>query len=80
MAICKIRPLFKLIFGAGDLNARVKYFLDFISEDTLGYIFGNVTVYPTDSFNLPRNSKDCDHYMYNKFGLSLIEICCTYEK
>ena len=64
------------IFVPGALNARVKDFLDFIPEGTLDYIFGNDTVYPTDSFNLPRYSKDCDHY--NKFGLSLIEICCTY--
>ena len=60
------------IFVAGDLNARVKDFLDFIPEATFDYIFGNDTVYPTDSFNLPRNSKDCDHY--NKLRLSLIHM------
>ena len=60
------------ILLAGDLNARVRDFCDFIPEDKLDYIFGENIAYPADNFNIPRKSKDCN--FYNNFGLSLIEL------
>ena len=65
------------ILLAGDLNARVRDFCDFIPEDTLDYIFGENIAYPADNFSIPRKSKGCN--FYNNVGLSLIELCCTYS-
>ena len=64
------------LFLAGDLNSRIKDFNDFIPEDDLSLIFGNDNDYPSDNFAIRRNSKD-EHY--NSFGLSLIELCCTFD-
>ena len=64
------------IIIAGDLNSRIKDFQDFIPEDELDFVFGE-TDYPSDSFQLKRKSKDCD--VYNRFGLSLIDLCCEYD-
>ena len=61
---------------AGDLNARVKDFQDFISNDDLRSVFNEDIQYPSDSFDIKRNSMDTQ---YNRFGLSLIELCCTYD-
>ena len=58
----------------GDLNARVKDFLDYIEEDDLNYIYNENVPYPGDVFCLKRKSRDCRH---NSFGLSLIDLCCT---
>ena len=64
------------IIIAGDLNARTKDFLDFIPYDDLDFVFGE-TDYPSDTFNVIRKSKDMD--TYNKFGLSLIDLCCEHD-
>ena len=61
------------IIIAGDLNSRTKDFQDFIPDDDTEFIFGE-TDYPGDTFNLLRRSKDC--HTYDRFGLSLIELCC----
>ena len=42
----------------------------------ISYIFGDDVNYPSDFFSIPRNSKDGN---YNRFGLSLIELCCSYD-
>ena len=60
---------------AGDLNARIKNLNDFVLDDNLLFIFGDDVPYPEDDFNMPRLSKDTE---YNRFGLSFIELCCTY--
>ena len=57
------------------MNARIKDFGDYITDDDLDFVFGLDTSYPFDSFDLPRKSKD---NIYNNFGLSLVELCCTY--
>ena len=59
---------------AGDLNARVSDFLDYIPEDNVDCIFNKDVDYPGDTFCLPRKSRNTE---YNNFGLSLIELCCT---
>ena len=64
------------LFLSGDLNSRIKDFKDFIPDDDISFIFGNDVDYPSDNFTIPRNSKD---EKYNRFGLSLIELCCTYD-
>ena len=43
---------------------------------TLILVFGE-TDYPGDMFNLNRNSKDSQ--TYNKFGLSLVDLCCEHD-
>ncbi|WAR15318.1 hypothetical protein MAR_005423, partial [Mya arenaria] len=60
----------------GDLNARVKDIIDFIPQDNVDYIYNTKTDYPGDEFCLPRSTKDL---VLNKFGLSLIELCCTHD-
>ena len=40
---------------------------------TLNFVFGE-TDYPTDPFDMPRQSKDETH---NRFGISLLDICCS---
>ena len=47
---------------AGDLNARCKTFLDFIPDNNLEQVFGDIP-YPGDSFEIPRNTKD--EHTYN---------------
>ena len=64
------------IFLAGDLNARIKDFQDFIHQDDLTHNFDDNIPYPSDYFSIPRRSRDKE---YNRFGLSLIELCCTYD-
>ena len=61
------------IFLAGDLNSRINSFRDFIPSDDLQFVFGE-TDYPTDIFDITRKSKDEN---YNRFGRSLIDLCCT---
>lgn len=41
------------------------------------FISGEDTAYPSDYFSLSRNTKDKD--TRNKFGLSLIDVCCTFD-
>ena len=60
---------------AGDFNARTKDIDDFIINDDIEHIFEKVVDYPHDNFNLPRKSKNM--LLLNKFGQSLIELCCT---
>ena len=60
---------------AGDLNSRIKDFAGYVIDDNIDFVFGENVPYPKDSFNLKRKSKDDT---YNRFGLSLIELCCTY--
>ena len=63
------------LFLAGDLNSRIKNLNDFVLDDNLLFIFGDDVPYPEDDFNMPRLSKDTE---FNRFGLSFIELCCTY--
>lgn len=65
------------LFLAGDLNSRIKLLLDYIPQDTIDHVFGEDVSYPSDSFCMPRQSKD--HSVHNTFGLSLIDLCCTYS-
>ena len=61
----------------GDFNARTSNNLDYIPHDDISFVFNDSnTDYPSDIFNLDRSSKD---KKINKFGLSLIEMCCTYD-
>ena len=64
------------LFLAGDFNARMKDFQDFISHDDVSFVIGENSNYPADDFSLMRDSKD---QVYNRFGLSLIELCCSYN-
>ena len=73
--IKSLYPNAKIII-AGDLNSRTKDFQDFIPDDDTEFIFGE-TDYQGDTFNLLRKSQDC--HTYNRFGLSLIELCCEYD-
>lgn len=59
---------------AGDLNARIGKLQDYIPFDGLDFVFGD-TDYPTDPFNINKQSKDdtC-----NRFGMSLIDLCCIH--
>ena len=63
------------LFLSGDLNSRIADLQDFIPFDDLQFVFGE-TEYPTDQFDSPRKSKDdtC-----NRFGTSLIDLCCTHN-
>ena len=63
------------LFLAGDLNACISTMQDFIPEDDLEFIFGD-TDYPTDPFDMQRRSKD---ETYNRFGISLLDLCCTHN-
>lgn len=60
---------------AGDLNSRITDFFDYVPDDDVSCIFGDNIAYPNDEFSLSRKTKDMQ---YNRFGLSLIELCCTY--
>ena len=62
---------------AGDFNARTKDYKNFIVEDNIDFIFGEKTAYPSDEFSLPRNNKDSD--IANQYGVSLVELCCTFD-
>ena len=64
------------LFIAGDFNARCKTFLDFIPDDNLEQVFGDIS-YPGDSFEMPRNTKD--KHTYNSFGKSLVQMCCLLD-
>ncbi len=57
------------------MNSRIKDFYDFIPNDDLDFIFNNVA-YPSDNFEMPRKSKDKS---YNSFGMSFIDVCCTFD-
>ena len=61
--ICVQYPTAEL-FLAGDLNARISTLQDFIPYDDLEFVFGD-TDYPTDTFDIPRKSKD---ETYSRFG------------
>lgn len=63
-------------FLAGDFNARTKDFFDFIPKDDLLYIFGD-TDYESDEFDILRKNKDSE--TYDHFGISLVELCCTFD-
>ena len=64
------------VFIAGDLNARVKDLKDYIVHDDVDFIHGIDSNYPNDHFDTPRSNKDkCS----NRFGHSLIYLCCTYS-
>ena len=64
------------LFIAGDFNARCKTFLDFIPDDNLEQVFGDIS-YPGDSFEMPRNTKD--EHTYNSFRKSLVQMCCLLD-
>ena len=63
------------LFLAGDLNSRIKDFLDYVPGDELNFVFGDNIAYPADDSSMKRQMKDMQ---YNRFDLSLIELCCTY--
>ena len=72
--ICLQYPSAEL-FLAGDLNARISTLQYYIPNDDLDTVFGE-TDYPTDSFDIPRRSKD---ETQNNFGISLLNICCSFN-
>lgn len=61
---------------AGDMNARVKDLLDYIPNDDVDAIFGDAVDYPGDTFDISRNTRDTE---LNRFGKTLIDLCCTYD-
>ena len=62
-------------FLVGDLNARIKYFIDYTPNNDLKYIFG----YTNDEFDdFDMNRSDSDG-VCNLFGISLAELCCTID-
>ena len=56
----------------GDLNARIGHEQDFIWDDNVTFM-NNMDWYEVDTFDVRRHSKD---NVVNKFGKSLIEMCC----
>ena len=64
----------KHFFLAGDLNARMKNFTDYILDDNIDHLY-DTQDYPSDSFDLPRSSKD---KMHNNYGVKLAELCRIY--
>ena len=64
-----------LFYLAGDFNARTKNLLDYIPDDNLHYIFGDID-HNSDYFNLPHLNKD---KKFNAFGKSLVEMCCNFD-
>ena len=62
---------------AGDLNARTKNLIDYIRNDVIFYVFGGDVDYSADSFDMPRNKKDC--YRFNNFGKSLTDFCRSHD-
>ena len=46
-----------------------------MTSDDLQYVFGE-TNYESDDFDMKRNNKDG---VYNLFGISLAELCCTFD-
>ena len=75
IADVKFRYPDSYFFLAGDLNARTKDFIDFIPNDDLQYVFGE-TNYESDDFDMKRSNKNG---VYNVFGISLAELCCTFD-
>lgn len=65
-----------LFVVAGDLYARVHDLQDFIPDDDADHVYNYQTNYPSTSFDMPRNNK---HKHINKFGHSLIDLCCTHD-
>ena len=63
------------LFVSGDLNSRTGDLQDFIPFEDLQFVFGE-TEYSADPFDITRQSKDdtC-----NRFGTSLIDLCCTHN-
>ena len=57
---------------AGDLNARTGTLIDYIEDDNIGDFIPHMDWYPSDNFDISRNS--CDTFT-NSFGYSLIDIC-----
>ena len=64
------------LFIAGDMNSRCKDYLDFIPDDTLFHIFGNVEC-EGSYFDLPRSNRD--NLRANNFGKSLVNLCCIFD-
>ena len=48
--------------------------MDYVPDNDVSFIFED-NIAPNDEFGLSRKTKDMQ---YNRFGLSLIELCCTY--
>ena len=67
-----------LLFLSGDFNARTKYLLDLISDDSLEFIFGDVACSndPLSLLEFPRKNKDSN---YNSFGISLVDMCSVLD-
>ena len=64
-----------LLIVAGDLNSRTGNTNDFIVNDScVNTPFEEW--YTSDNFSIPRSSKDS---VVNLFGLSLAELCCTFN-
>lgn len=64
------------LFLAGDFNCKIKYWITYLMI-IFNMFLGDDTEYPSDYFNLPRNTKDIE--TYNHFGLSLLNKCCTLD-
>ena len=62
-----------LLFLAGDFNSRTTNCLDFIPNDNLDFVLGDVD-YDSDNFELRRNN--LDYVRYNNYGKTLVELCC----
>ena len=45
--------------------------------DEIKHVFNDDVKYPSDHFSNPRQSMVTE---YNRFGLSLVELYCTYDK
>ena len=73
--ILSVYPQCSIII-AGDLNARTKDFLDYIPNDNITYIFGDVD-YNMSEFNMPRKNIDCNRF--NNFGRTLTQFCSTHD-
>ena len=64
------------LYLAGDFNARTKDLNDFILSDSLKYLYNCEVDYDEDLFDLPRQNRDRE---VNRYGLSLIDLCCTHN-
>ena len=62
---------------AGDLNARTKDLIDYIRNYNIFYVFVGDVNYTADSFDMPRNNKDC--FRLNNFGKSFTDFCRSHD-
>ncbi len=65
-----------IFLTAGDFNARMQGFLDYIPKDSLEYIMPESKGYPSDCLDMSRFTMDSE--IYNNYGKKLADICCIY--